>query len=216
MVARRATFRSPGWDHVPETYEDLTKCCDDLLAKGIIPFGCAGKETWCVTEYLEPIIIKTIGFEALNKIFAGEATWNDPDIAGAVTTFQEMINKGYFDPNGAALGNDEVKANFLAGKTAFYQNGSRNTGEVDQLLGYHKADSGLKSAISVLLCVRLPLPHHRSIVMLAPPISSYIMCLCRINAAVLRFPLSLFEVRFVVRLNVRFKSNVFVLFTSVF
>ena len=130
MYANMDLLAEVGWDHVPETYEDLTACCDALLAKGIIPFGCAGKETWCVTEYLEPILIKTIGYEALNKIFAGEATWNDPDIAGAVTTFQEMINKGYFDPNGAALGNDETKANFLAGKTAFYQNGSWNTGEV--------------------------------------------------------------------------------------
>ena len=130
MYANMDLLAEVGWDHVPQTYEDLTACCDALLAKGIIPFGCAGKETWCVTEYLEPIIIKTIGYEALGKIFAGEATWNDPDIATAVTTFQDMINKGYFDPSGAALGNDETKANFLAGKTAFYQNGSWNTGEV--------------------------------------------------------------------------------------
>ena len=41
-----------------------------------------------------------------------------------------MINKGYFDPNGIALGNDEVKANFIAGKYAFYQNGSWNCGEI--------------------------------------------------------------------------------------
>ena len=120
-----------GWDHVPETYEDLCACCDALVAEGIIPFGCAGKETWCVTEYLEPIMEKTIGYEALNAIFQGQATWNDPDIATAVSTFQDMINKGYFDPAGMALGNDEVKANFLAGKTAFYQNGSWNTGEVN-------------------------------------------------------------------------------------
>ena len=130
LYANMDLLAEVGYDHVPETYEELTACCDALLAKGIIPFGCAGKETWCVTEYLEPIIIKTIGYEALDKIFAGEATWNDPDIATAVTTFQEMINKGYFDPAGAALGNDETKANFLAGKTAFYQNGSWNTGEV--------------------------------------------------------------------------------------
>ena len=130
MYANMDLLAEAGWDHVPETYEDLTACCDALLAKGIIPFGCAGKETWCVTEYLEPILIKTIGYEALNKIFAGEASWNDPDIAGAVTILQDMISKGYFDPNGAALGNDETKANFLAGKTAFYQNGSWNTGEV--------------------------------------------------------------------------------------
>ena len=141
MYANMDLLAEVGWDHVPQTYEDLTACCDALLAKGIIPFGCAGKETWCVTEYLEPIIIKTIGYEALDKIFAGEATWNDPDIAGAVTTFQDMINKGYFDPAGAALGNDETKANFLAGKTAFYQNGSWNTGEV--------ANASFKSAVGL-------------------------------------------------------------------
>ena len=141
MYANMDLLAEVGYDHVPQTYEDLTACCDALLAKGIIPFGCAGKETWCVTEYLEPIIIKTIGYEALGKIFAGEATWNDPDIATAVSTFQEMINKGYFDPAGAALGNDETKANFLAGKTAFYQNGSWNTGEIN--------DAEFKSAVAL-------------------------------------------------------------------
>ena len=130
MYANMDMLAEVGWDHVPQTYEDLVACCDALLAAGKIPFGCAGKETWCVTEYLEPIIIKSIGYEALNKIFAGEASWNDPDIAKSVDVLQEMINKGYFDPAGIALGNDEVKANFLAGKTAFYQNGSWNTGEV--------------------------------------------------------------------------------------
>ena len=131
LFANMDLLAEAGWDHVPQTYEDLTACCDALLAKGIIPFGCAGKETWCVTEYLEPIIEKTIGYEKLNAIFAGQESWNDPDIATAVDTFQDMINKGYFDPNGMALGNDEVKANFIAGKTAFYQNGSWNCGEVN-------------------------------------------------------------------------------------
>ena len=135
LFANMDLLAEAGWDHVPETYEDLTACCDALLAKGIIPFGCAGKETWCVTEYLEPIIEKTIGYESLNKIFAGEASWNDPDIATAVSTFQDMINKGYFDPAGAGLGNDEVKANFINGQYAFYQNGSWNCGEVNDAAG---------------------------------------------------------------------------------
>ncbi|MCR5844052.1 MAG: extracellular solute-binding protein [Oscillospiraceae bacterium] len=141
LFANMDKLAEVGWDHVPETYEDLTACCDALKAKGIIPFGCAGKETWCVTEYLEPIIEKTIGYEELGKIFAGEATWNNPAIATAVDTFQDMINKEYFDPAGIALGNDEVKANFLAGKTAFYQNGSWNCGEVN--------DAGFKAAVAL-------------------------------------------------------------------
>ena len=75
----------------------------------------------------------------MNEIFAGRSTWNNPEIATAVDTLQEMINKGYFDPNGIALGNDEVKANFLAGKTAFYQNGSWNCGEVNDAEGNFQA-----------------------------------------------------------------------------
>ncbi len=135
LFANMDLLAKAGWDHVPQTYEDLTACCDALVAAGITPFGCAGKETWCVTEYLEPIIEKTIGYEALNDVFAGKATWNNEGIATAVATFQEMINKGYFDPNGMALGNDEVKANFIAGKYAFYQNGSWNCGEVNDAEG---------------------------------------------------------------------------------
>ena len=94
MYANMDMLAEVGWDHVPQTYEDLIACCDALVAAGKIPFGCAGKETWCVTEYLEPIIIKTIGYQDLGKIFAGEASWNDPDIAKAVDVLQEMIKIG--------------------------------------------------------------------------------------------------------------------------
>ena len=135
LFANMDLLAKAGWDHIPDTYEDLIKCCDDLLAAGITPFGCAGTETWCVTEYLEPIIEKTIGYEALNKIFAGEATWNDPAIAGAVDKFQEMVTKGYFAADGLTLGNDAIKANFIAGNYAFYQNGSWNCGEINDAEG---------------------------------------------------------------------------------
>ena len=135
LFANMDLLAEAGYEAVPTTYEDLIACCDALVEKGIIPFGCSGGETWCVTEYLEPIIEKTIGYEALNEIFAGRGTWNDPAIAKAVDIMQEMVTKGYFDPNGIALGNDQVKANFIAGEYAFYQNGSWNCGEVNDAEG---------------------------------------------------------------------------------
>ena len=130
MFANMDLLAEVGYDKVPETYEDLIACCDALVAKGIIPFGCSGNATWCVTEYLEPIILKTIGYEALGDIFALKGTWNDPAIAGAVDTFQEMITKGYFDPDGLTMDNDQVKAKFIAGDLAFYQNGTWNCGDI--------------------------------------------------------------------------------------
>ena len=131
LFANMDLLAQAGWEEIPTTYEDLIECCGDLKDAGIMPFGCSGSETWCVTEYLEPIIEKYIGYEALNAIFAGEATWNDADIVTAVDTFQNMIKQGYFDPAGISLGNDQVKANFIAGQYAFYQNGSWNCGEIN-------------------------------------------------------------------------------------
>ena len=56
----------------------------------------------------------------------GRASWDNADVAKAVDTFQGMVKKGYFDPDGAALKNDVVKSNFQAGKYAFYMNGTWN------------------------------------------------------------------------------------------
>ena len=126
LFANMDLLKEAGYDEVPGTYEDFIKCCDALKAKNIIPFGCAGKETWCVTEYLESVIEKSVGADALNDIFLGKATWNNPDVGAAVDTFQGLVNNGYFDPSGAGLTNDEVKANFMAGKYAFYMNGTWN------------------------------------------------------------------------------------------
>ncbi len=126
LFANMDLLKEAGYNEIPGTYDDFIKCCDALKAKGIMPFGCAGSETWCVTEYLESVIEKSIGADALNDIFLGRATWNNPDVASAVDTFQKMVNDGYFDPNGISLTNDEVKANFMKGQYAFYMNGTWN------------------------------------------------------------------------------------------
>ncbi len=126
LFANMDLLKSVGYDAVPGTYDEFIACCDKLVEAGIYPFGCAGKETWCVTEYLESVIEKTCGAATLNDIFQGNASWNNADVATAVDTFQGMVTKGYFDPNGVALSNDEVKANFMAGKYAFYMNGTWN------------------------------------------------------------------------------------------
>lgn len=126
MFCNMELLKKAGFDKVPGTYDDLMKCCAALVKKGIIPFGCSGKETWCVTEYLESIIEKSVGASALTDMYLGKASWNNPGVIKAVGNFQQMIKNKYFDPDGIALSNDEVKANFIAGKYAFYINGTWN------------------------------------------------------------------------------------------
>ena len=126
LFANMDLLNSVGYDDIPGTYDEFIECCDTLKEAGIIPFGCAGDETWCVTEYLESMLEKSIGVEALNDIFLGKATWDNPEVAQVVDTFQSMINNGYFDPEGIVLSNNEIKDNFIAGKYAFYMNGTWN------------------------------------------------------------------------------------------
>ena len=126
LFANMDLLAEVGYTEIPGTYDEFIACCDALKAKGIIPFGCSGGETWCVTEYLESVIEKSIGADALNDIFLGRATWDNQGVADAVDTFQKLVNNGYFDPDGLAVKNDDIKANFMAGEYAFYMNGTWN------------------------------------------------------------------------------------------
>ena len=65
-------------------------------------------------------------------MYNGVTSWNDPGVIKAIEAFQGMVDNGYFDPSANALSNDEVKNNFIAGKTAFYQNGSWNNKDIGE------------------------------------------------------------------------------------
>ena len=132
LYANLDILKEVGYDDIPATYEDMMACCDALVAAGYIPFGVSGKELWCLSEYTEPLVIKSVGGEALKAMYNGEESWNNEWVVKAIAAFQEMKAKGYFDPSADALGNDEVKNNFIQGKYAFYQNGSWNNKDIGE------------------------------------------------------------------------------------
>ena len=132
LYANMDLLAQVGYEDIPATYEDMMACCEALKAAGIIPFGVSGKELWCLSEYVEPLVIKSVGGQALRDMYNGEASWNNDGVVKAIEAFQGMVENEYFDPSAAALGNDEVKNNFIAGKTAFYQNGSWNNKDIGE------------------------------------------------------------------------------------
>ncbi len=132
LYANMDLLAQVGYEEIPATYEDMIACCDALKAAGIIPFGVAGKEKWCLSEYVEPLVIKSVGGQALRDMYNGDASWNNEGVIKAIEAFQGMVDNEYFDPSAAALTNDEVKNNFIAGKYAFYQNGSWNNKDIGE------------------------------------------------------------------------------------
>ncbi|MBR4343704.1 MAG: extracellular solute-binding protein [Lachnospiraceae bacterium] len=135
LFANMDLLKSVGYDHIPATAEELEDCCDKLMGKGITPFGCSAKEysSWCISEYLEPIILKNIGADALSDIFGGRATWNNKGIAESVSLLQAMVMKGYFGSYSTSMDNEDIKSDFSHGEYAFYMNGSWNCSDFSQI-----------------------------------------------------------------------------------
>ena len=127
LYANMDLLKEAGYTSVPKTIDELIACCDKLVEKGITPFGCAG-EPWCISEYFEPIMEKTIGAASLNDVFSGKASFNNEGIAESADMLKSMIEKGYIKASDLELSNGEISGGFMAGDYAFYMNGSWNCG----------------------------------------------------------------------------------------
>lgn len=131
LFANTDLLKRVGYEDVPSTFEELMDCCEKLKAAGITPFGCSLSETWCVMEYLEPLMLKCIGADALYRLFRKNPTWRNEGVSKAVDILREMYEKGYFAIfSDDSYGNDWVKETFGEGKYAFYMNGSWNCGDL--------------------------------------------------------------------------------------
>ena len=121
-------LRSAGINEAPSSYNELIACCDTLTGQGIVPFGCAAGEgqEWCIAQFIEQLIIKNAGASALDAVFRGNASWQNPRIAEAVDLYEEFVRNGYFSPADGAETRDDgsVKEDFMDGRYAFYLSGS--------------------------------------------------------------------------------------------
>ena len=124
MFANMDVLEAVGFDRIPETFDELTTCCVKLKQQGYVPFACGGEEYWTVMEYVETMMIKSVGAENLYDVFMGRSTWNNQQIANAIHVFKRMCELGYIE--GQGLYNDEAKNMLLNDEAAFYVNGTWN------------------------------------------------------------------------------------------
>ncbi|MBO4695954.1 MAG: extracellular solute-binding protein [Lachnospiraceae bacterium] len=126
LYVNREVLLAAGIDAVPSTYDELIACCDTLCQNGVVPFGCATGHysEWCMSEFLEQLIIKNAGTSALEAIYRNDASWQNPAIAEAIDEYEEYVRKGYLPSADANLENEDVKAGFMSGNYAFFVGGS--------------------------------------------------------------------------------------------
>ncbi|MGN6445726.1 ABC transporter substrate-binding protein [Amnibacterium sp.] len=127
---------------VPTTWSDLLKTCAALKAKGVVPFGIAGKDsagvmTLGVTEGLYP------SADAMNTLakdlYAGKTKLNTGKPLDLMKKVQTLY--GYAEPNFAGVSYATMTADFVNGKFAMMPDGTWNTTTL-QKSGAGKLDFG--------------------------------------------------------------------------
>ena len=140
MFANLDMLKQVGYTEIPVSYDEFLVCCNRLKEAGYTPIACSGREAWCVSLYLESMMLKYVGPETLDRVFKGEETWNNKDFVFVAAELQDiMLGKLYAGPNMSEISDYEVRCGFIDGEYAFYLNGTWDCAELMKKAGFEIA-----------------------------------------------------------------------------
>jgi len=92
----------------PETWDDLNKVRDTLLAAGITPYSVGVDVGWPITDMFENVYIRTAGAEKYDQLAKHEIPWTDQSVKDALKIMQDVVGKSDYMAGGtsAALQTD--------------------------------------------------------------------------------------------------------------
>ena len=124
-------FKDNGWQ-IPQTWDDMMKLTDQIVAKGITPW-CAGFESgeatgWPGTDWIEDTLLRTAGADVYDKWISNDVKFNDPQIAeafdkvGAILKNPKYVNGGIGDVKSiATTAFQQAGLPILKGKCAMHR-----------------------------------------------------------------------------------------------
>lgn len=123
----------------PKTWDELLKFVGDAKSKNVIPIGLANKTRWPGAFYLNYLVDRINGPDFLNKVTAGQASFNDPGVVEAGRRIQELANAGAFPEgfNGLDYDTGGSRQLMYAGKVAMeLQTGSYPSTVASEMKGF--------------------------------------------------------------------------------
>ncbi|WP_425750791.1 ABC transporter substrate-binding protein [Micromonospora sp. DT47] len=108
---------------VPKTWAEFTAVLDKAKAAGLAPFAVGGKDTWPLTQWTDPVILRVAGPDAFNDLARGKIGWDDPRIVKSFEVLADMIGK-YFPDNALSAGFIDSTCGRVQGKFLFENQGA--------------------------------------------------------------------------------------------
>jgi alpha-glucoside transport system substrate-binding protein len=91
---------------VPETWEDMMKLSDQIIADGGVPWciglGSGGATGWPATDWVEDIMLRTVKPEVYDQWTTNAIPFNDPQVVNAIDVFAKIATNPKMVDGGTA------------------------------------------------------------------------------------------------------------------
>lgn len=117
-----------GVTEMPTTWAQFLEVCEKIKASGVAPIALGSKNRWPAQFWFDYMVSFTAGPEYRQKLMAGQANYNDPEVVKAMEMWKELVDKGYFVPDANAYDWNEAADQVANGRAAMTLMGTFITG----------------------------------------------------------------------------------------
>ncbi|MCD8014007.1 MAG: extracellular solute-binding protein [Lachnospiraceae bacterium] len=113
----------------PETWDDFINICETIKEAGLVPLMCGGTgDTWATGGMFwvaeGDTQVQNAYPDFVQGLAEGTYTWNNELIQNILTTYQDMVNAGYYYEGGLSLSYSQCADAFLKGDAVMLIDGS--------------------------------------------------------------------------------------------
>ncbi len=120
-----------GITEMPATWDEFLAMCETLKAAGVTPIALGSLNRWPAQFWFDYMVSYTAGADYRQKLMAGEAAYNDPEVATAMETWKSLVDAGYFVPDANAYDWTDAADQVANGQAAMTLMGTFITGYWD-------------------------------------------------------------------------------------
>lgn len=102
LFYNKKLFADAGVTDLPTDWEGFLALCETLQGAGVTPIALGSKDRWPAQFWFDYLLLRTAGPDYRAKLMEGSAAYDDAEVADAMATWKDLVDKGYFLPNANA------------------------------------------------------------------------------------------------------------------
>ena len=130
LFYNKETFAELGLQE-PKSLGDLEAAAAAIRKSGKTPMAVGDKEGWEGGHLLSMSVSSAAGADGMEALFAGEESWDSPEVVAALELWRDFNEKGYLSKSPTSVDYDNSAAQFYSGEAAMIPTGSWLVGEID-------------------------------------------------------------------------------------